>query len=197
MNRFSNIKTDEKEITTATFASRDITEVNLLRRSILSQIETYAIDIVIFHENISPRHDEIIALRLGQLVIDNEKYVPSENKDLRYRLDVQGPGVVTTRDLKDLPFKYVTPIITLKENQRLVCDCIVKKGQAKTHVKWRPISTFTFSESNDGYEIQFKGIGMLSGKSILQKGFEMMGVAAARPPKNLFFKPPLPENFSK
>jgi hypothetical protein len=60
----------------------DSSLVNLLRRSILSEITTNCIEYVIFNINTSSRPDEIIALRLGQLVINNDKY---KQKDMYRR----------------------------------------------------------------------------------------------------------------
>jgi DNA-directed RNA polymerase alpha subunit len=193
-HRFANIETTNN-ITSAVFLTRDIAEVNLLRRAILSEIETYAIDIVTFHHNTSSRHDEVIALRLGQLVIDHSRFrPPPEGGDFTTHIDFQGPGEFTTEHIPDLPFLYITPIATLKAGQRITCDVIVKRGQGKRHVKWRPISTFKFTEVEQGYKVTFKNIGMLSGTEILEKGLAKMRDAAQRPPITLFSHPLVPNN---
>ena len=191
MDLIDNINETEN-ITTALFRTKDVTKVNLLRRAILSEIETYAIDIVKFQINTSPRHDEVIALRLGQLVIDNSRYQPPENGDLTIHIDVEGPGEITTASIPNLPFKYVTPFVTLRKGQRIVCDCTVRKGQGKTHVKWRPVSTFSFNEVDDGYLIRIKGIGMLSGTEIIRMGIDKMEAAANRPPQTIFSRVLIP-----
>lgn len=207
MARIDNINTTGN-ITTALFRTKDIAEVNLLRRAILSEIETYAIDIVIFDINTSPRHDEVIALRLGQVVIDHSRLQLPEEGDLlrgalplpadetlfhlRVHIDVVGPLEFTTDHIPDLPFKYTTPIAILRTGQRIKCDCIIKKGQGATHVKWRPVSKITFTEVEEGYQISIKDIGMLSGQEIFEKGVEKIHAAAHRPPITIFSHPLVP-----
>lgn len=156
------ILSDQDDVVNFLFASADIAEVNMLRRAMLSEIETYAIDIVIFQTNTSPRHDEVIALRLGQLVIDHSLFeVPAEG-DFRTHIDFlsEGPNKFNefTTEHIDLPFKYVTPIATLRVGQRITCDVIVKRGQAKQHVKWRPVSTVAISDIGDKFTKQLQNI---------------------------------------
>jgi DNA-directed RNA polymerase alpha subunit len=150
------ILSDQGNVVDFLFESDDIAEVNMLRRAMMSEIETYAIDIVIFQTNTSPRHDEVIALRLGQLVIDHSRFVPPEEGDFRTSIDFlsQGPerfNEFTTEHIPDLPFKYLTPIATLRVGQRITCEVIVKRGQAKDHVKWRPVSAVAISDIGDKF----------------------------------------------
>lgn len=185
MYRVSDIHTVDN-ITTAIFLNKDIAAVNLFRRAVLSEIDTYCIDIVTFHVNTSPRHDETLALRLGQLIIDNNKFVPPEKGDFKFRIDFSGPGELTTDNIHDLPFRDKTPIVRLRENQRIICDCIVKKGNGNLHIKWRPISIFTFIEVENGFQIKFKSIGMLNPETIIAKGIDKITAAASRPPQTIF-----------
>lgn len=194
MDRITNIKTTGN-ITSALFLTTDVSEANLLKRAILSEIETYAIDIVTFQTNTSPRHDEIIALRLGQLVIDYSQFAPPEEGNFKTHIDFQGPGVFTTDNIPGLPFKYRTPIATLKAGQRIVCDVVVRKGQGKQHVKWRPVSKVILTEVDNGYKITIKEIGMLSGPEIFERGFDKMRNAANRTPITLFSHPLVPAKF--
>ncbi|MEO6068783.1 MAG: hypothetical protein ABIQ41_12485, partial [Gemmatimonadales bacterium] len=71
---------------------------------------------------------------------------------------------------------------------------IVKRGQAKTHVKWRPVGPIKMIEVEKGYRITFKEIGMLTGQEIFQKGFDKIEAAAHRQPINLFSHPLVPSN---
>lgn len=193
MERVTDIETNDN-IISALFRTGDVSEANLLKRSILSEIETYAIDIVTFQTNTSPRHDEIIALRLGQLVIDHSQFVAPEEGNFRTHIEVEGPGIFTTDDIPGLPFKYKTPIATLRSGQSIICDVIVRKGQGKQHVKWRPVSKVTLTEVDGGYKVTIKDIGMLSGPEIFEKGLAKMREAANRTPITLFSHPLVPAN---
>ncbi len=136
----SNFRTDGSR-TTAFFDTDDVTEVNLLRRSMMTEIPTYAIEYAIIDINTTDRQDEILALRLAQLVIDHDRFT-FEGDDHRYSIDFTGPGTLTSSHVRGLPFKYETPIAELRRNQRFKCDVIVRQGTGKLHVKWRPLSTF-------------------------------------------------------
>jgi hypothetical protein len=115
----------------------------------LTNIETYAVKYVTFYENTGPREEEILALRFGQLVIDNQRLrIP--NKELIVPFSFIGPGSFTTKDLPDLPFQRETPIVTLKANQEITGELRIRKGTSKEHVKWRPISTLTFKSLVEG-----------------------------------------------
>lgn len=188
MDRIRNINIIGEKVT-ALFETDDVSEVNLLDIAMKNYINTFAIGIVIFHTNNSSRHDEIIALRLGQLSIDNELFVSpkfSGTEDYKVRIDVEGPLEVTTEHIPGLPFKFVTPIITLRRGERIICDCVIKEGKGETHVKWRPISTFSWTQVDGGFQINFVGIGMLSGQELIRRGLSSMRHAAERRPQTLF-----------
>jgi RNA polymerase Rpb3/Rpb11 len=183
MNKVSDITTRDDGITTFRYYTDDISEVNMLRRSILTSIETYAIDIVMFNANKSARNDEVLAHRLGLLPIDHEYYDPDITE---FSLNVEGPLNVTSEHIIGFPIKRVTPIITLRDGDKIDCKCIVVKGQGKTHVKWRSVSTCTFNEDAGSYLIKFKNIDMLPSQFIIEQGLEKMLETAERPPANIF-----------
>ena len=177
-------------ITTALIPTTDVAFINMLRRAIMTEVETYAIGLVVFHINTSARPSEVLALRFGQLVIDQFDGVPLD--DLKVRLDVRGPAIVTTDDIIGLKFTYKTPILTLRADQQLLCDCIVKREIGRTHVKWRPISRFTLKPVENGHEIMIEGLGMMSGEDIIRKGLAKIDTATQRPPQTLFSRPLAP-----
>jgi DNA-directed RNA polymerase II subunit RPB3 len=194
MDLIGQIETTD-EITSVTLLTDEITFVNLLRRAIMSEIDTYAIDIVIFNVNTSARHDEVLALRLGLLVIDHNRFVaPGDDEEpFKTSIKVTGPKLFSTNDIPDLPFKYETPIIPLRENESIECEVIVKKGQGKVHAKWKPVSVVSIKELDQGkHKLTFKGIGMMSGEEIVRKGIEKIRAAAEREPATPFTRQVVP-----
>jgi hypothetical protein len=105
-----------------------------------------------------------------------------------------GPLEVTTDEIIGLPFKDRTTIVVLKEGQRLHCKLIVKRGTAKIHVKWRPVSAIEMLQTAQGYELSFKNIGMLTTTSIIEQGIDRLINAATEIPQNLFTRPLIPQN---
>ena len=181
------ISTETKDNVTSIVVDTDkVSIMNLLRRAILSEIETWAIDIVIFDVNTSPRYDEVIALRLGQLAIDHTKFNP-DGDEFRAHVNFKGPGEFTSDHIEGIPFAYKTPIAILRKDQSIVCEVIVKKGTSKTHVKWRPVSTVTIAKVENGYRLAFKSVGMMPGDQILKEAISKIETAAGREPHNLFF----------
>ncbi len=196
-NAFSSFTNFEEAngIASAIFVTNDFSRSNMLRRSILSEISTYAIDIVIFNVNTSAREDEILALRMGQCVINNILFEPKSDPMHRYIIDFTGPGTFSTNNIPGIPFTYETPIAELLSGQRIFCEVIVREGRARTHVKWSPVSTIDpIKEVPGGYLIRFKSVGMLATKDILIRGLERIPDAIARPAKNIFFQPLVPND---
>ena len=138
--------------------------MNLYRRAILEEIETYAIEYVCFDINTTLTHDDVLALKLGQLVIDNEKFekeeIIKEDWDLkRYYVDISGPRKFTSDDIIGLPITFKTPILELQSGERIKCFVIIRKNTSRTHVKWRPVGLVATNEISEGYFISRLNIG--------------------------------------
>ena len=112
MEQFRDIETNGL-VTQAVFLTNDFSRANMLRRSILSEIDTYAIEFVIFDVNTSVREDEILALRMGQCVINHDRFIPQSEPNYRYHVDFTGPGTLTTDHIVGIPFTNATPIVEL------------------------------------------------------------------------------------
>lgn len=131
--------------------------VNMLRRSILQEVPTMAIEDVEFVKNSSPLYDEVIALRLGLIPLktDLKSYVlPSEctckgegcNKcqlKLTLKAKAKGDTIVYASQLKSKDPKVVPvyenmPIVKLLKGQELELEATAVLGKGKEHMKWAP-----------------------------------------------------------
>jgi len=111
---------------------------NALRRSMITEVPSLAIDDINIYENTSVLFDEVIALRLGLIPLktDLNSYVlRSECKceegcprcQVSLMLSAEGPKTVYSGDLQS------------KKDQKLVLEAIARLGKGKDHVKWQPV----------------------------------------------------------
>ena len=135
----------------------DPTTTNAIRRTILSEVPTLAIEDVRIIENSSSLYDEVIAHRLGLIPIKTDlklfnfrekckckgKGCPSCTLGLT--LDVESKKeyqTVYSQDLKsqDPKFKPVEgiPIVRLGKNQKILLEAEAVLGTGKEHTKWQP-----------------------------------------------------------
>lgn len=137
---------------------------NALRRSMIGEVPTLAIDEVNIYENTSVLFDEVLALRIGLIPLksDLESYrYPNEctcesgcpQCQVSLTLSAEGPKTVYSGDLqssdpKVIPADQSIPIVELKEYpakegtrlppQKIVLEAIARLGQGKDHAKWQP-----------------------------------------------------------
>ena len=134
--------------------------INTLRRYMLSETPTMAIELVEFKKNDSILYDEVLAHRLGlvPLTTDLESYrLPTseevETKEYlaqsscKLTLQAKGPGIVYAKDLKskDPKVKPVfpdMPIAKLLENQEIEFEATAVLGVGKVHSKWNPAHVY-------------------------------------------------------
>ncbi len=129
--------------------------INTIRRLIIAEVPTMAIEDVEFRQNDSVLYDEMLALRLGliSLKTDLKSYsLPKECScegagcakcQLKLTLKVEGPKMVYASDFKSADPKVIpvypeTPIIKLLENQKLELEATAILGKGKEHMKWAP-----------------------------------------------------------
>lgn len=128
---------------------------NLLRKTIIDEVPTMAIEDVEIRKNSSVFYDEIVAHRLGLVVFktDLTAYeLPEECKcngegcsrcRLEVSLKAKGPGYAYASDIKSKDPKVVpvfpkTPIVKLIKGQTLELEATAVLGNGKTHMKWSP-----------------------------------------------------------
>lgn len=143
-------KTNEKLV--LELSDTNETEVNTLRRLIVSEVPTMAIQEVEFIKNDSALFDEILANRLGlvPLVTDLSVYSEVDPKkkgkvlnQVEFKLKVKGPCTVYSKDLhctddKIKPVFDNIPIVKLLDNQELELHATAVLGRGKKHMKFAP-----------------------------------------------------------
>ena len=142
----------------------DVAFANALRRIMISEVPTLAIDEVVILENTSPLFDEILAHRLGMipLITDLDTYVLPSKCDCKgagcpqcqvtLTLEKEAtdePVMVYSRDLKSQDPKIKAaidkiPILKLAKGQRLLLEAYAKLGISQDHAKWQAATTATF-----------------------------------------------------
>lgn len=143
----------------------DAALMNALRRAMVAEVPSMAIDEVVVIENSSMLHDEILAHRLGliPLVTDLDSYnLPEECScksemgcnlcRVSLTLDVEATESVKTVYSGDLvsenpnirPVSERIPIVKLAPDQRLKIEAYARLGKGEKHAKWQPASVCTY-----------------------------------------------------
>ncbi|HJH32009.1 MAG TPA: DNA-directed RNA polymerase subunit D [Methanosarcinaceae archaeon] len=126
---------------------------NGIRRAMLADVPTLAIDDVNIYDNTSVLYDEQLALRFGlvPLTSDIVDFIPLDECScedtcpacqVSLTLSVEGPKMVYSGDLvssdpKVQPADRNVPIVELKEGHKVVIEAIAHMGFGKNHAKWQ------------------------------------------------------------
>jgi DNA-directed RNA polymerase subunit D len=132
----------EREDDAAKFLLRGATPAfaNGIRRAMIADVPTLAIDEVRFIENSSVMFDEQIALRLGLVPLSTPPDEFDEDDVVTLSLDVSGPataysGDIVSSDEMVRPASENVPIIELKDGQRLELEADAILSTGKDHAK--------------------------------------------------------------
>lgn len=139
--------------------------MNSLRRIMLSEVPSMAVDEVVVIENSSMVHDEILAHRLGLIPLrtDLDSYNLPEECSCKSELgcnlcrasltlDVEAKDTIRTVYSGDLvaenpnirPVSEKIPIAKLAPNQRLKLEAYARLGKGEKHAKWQPVSVCAY-----------------------------------------------------
>jgi len=145
----------------------DTAFMNSLRRIMLVEVPSMAIDEVVVIENSSMLHDEILAHRMGLIPLktDLDSYnLPAEcpcKSELgcnlcrvSLTLDVQAKDVAKTVYSGDLtpenpnivPASDKVPIVKLAPDQRIRLEAYARLGKGEKHAKWQPVSVCAYKQ---------------------------------------------------
>jgi DNA-directed RNA polymerase subunit D len=138
---------------------------NALRRIMIAEVPSMAIDDVIVIENSSPMNDEILAHRLGLIPLktDLDSYFLPEDCTCQSELGCNQCSVTLTLEVdakesirtvysKELvssnpditPVNDKIPILKLACNQSVRVECYARLGKGKVHTKWQPVSACAY-----------------------------------------------------
>lgn len=143
----------------------EVSIVNALRRIMLAEVPTMAIDDVIVIENSSPMRDEMVAQRLGLIPLksDLDSYVLPEDCDCQSEMGCNKCSVTLTLDAEAvdatrtvyskelesfdpdvLPVSKDIPILKLARGHRVRMELYARLGKGGDHAKWQSVSACAY-----------------------------------------------------
>jgi DNA-directed RNA polymerase subunit D len=128
---------------------------NSIRRAMIGEVLTLAIDDVKIYDNTSALFDEMLAHRIGLIPIlsDEGCTVPREACtcggegcpacSVVFTMSVEGPGMVYSKDLisqdpRIAPADPDIPIVKLVKDQKVVLEARAVVSCGREHAKWQP-----------------------------------------------------------
>jgi DNA-directed RNA polymerase II subunit RPB3 len=186
----------------------DTSLANSIRRVIIAEVPTMAIDLVEIAQNTSVLHDEFIAHRLGLIPlvstdVHSYKYTREctcsgrcRSCSVEFRLDVkcteESGKTVTSDDLQVVGDVEVRPIfkgdpqnsiviVKLRKNQEIKLHAIAKKGVGKEHAKWSPACGvwFKYEPIIDLKTDRFDNLGLM-GEAAAEKQREFVDICPTK-----------------
>ncbi len=129
--------------------------LNTVRRLVMEEVPTLAVEDVEIRDNSSALYDEMIALRLGLLPIktDLSSYSLPKSEDevkeraasctLQMTLKAAKKGnvlaeAIQSKDPKCVPIYGEMPVVKLGAKQKIDMTLWAVMGQGKNHIKWSP-----------------------------------------------------------
>lgn len=144
----------------------DLALANALRRIVISEIPTMAIESVTFYENSSILNDEILSLRLGLMPLktDLKTYVPKSECTCKgagcakctvtLMMDMKGPGTLYSGEIKSTdpevyPVYDKIPLAKITPEQSVKFEAKAELGTGKRHMKWQG-GIASYDQKEDG-----------------------------------------------
>jgi DNA-directed RNA polymerase subunit D len=162
-----HIDKEEDNYLELTIYGIDHTLANSLRRIMISEIETWAIDEIQFIKNSTILPNEYIAHRLGQIPIiseensSSEKYLELNIKSNNDKIRTWYSESLIPNDLSTkLPIKGI-PLVKTIHSQELHLKAYLKRGTGGIHAKWSPVSTCYFKKVEGGIQFIIESIGTI------------------------------------
>jgi len=128
---------------------------NSLRRAMIGEVPSLAIEDVKIYDNTSALFDEMLAHRIGLIPLRTDEgcLIPRDvcscggvgcpSCSVLFTMSVEGPGVVTSKDLISQdqrigPASPDIPIVKLVKDQKVVLEARAVVSRGREHAKWQP-----------------------------------------------------------
>lgn len=184
-----DVKKDGVE-TLFVFKDTHNTIVNSIRRTIIDDVPTFAIEEVEIVQNDSPLYDEVIAHRLGLIPLktDLKSYnFKSECKcggvgcalcevSMTFKGDEEGyvySGNIKSNDPKIVPVDDKIPVTKLLPNRNVEMNLKAVLGTGREHAKWAPGHAY-MRENGKNVELVLESFGQLDAKETYNKAIDIL-----------------------
>lgn len=148
-------KNKDKTRVSFSWKGAPIKYVNTIRRIMIDEVPTLAVEEIELKKNSSVLYDEMVAHRIGLTVLKTDLKTYNLTRDCNCKgegcakcqvkgtLKAKGPSIVYASELKikDIDVKAIypeTPIAKLLKNQELELEATITLGEGRQHVKWSP-----------------------------------------------------------
>jgi DNA-directed RNA polymerase II subunit RPB3 len=168
----------DRERITFVLSNTDASVANALRRVMIAEVPSLAIDLVEITVNTSVLHDEFLAHRLGLIPLQSHNIdqfsftrdcqcegecaacavkfqlrVKNESSEVldvtTHHLVAIGPNPFEVAPVHDVVSGDHIVICKLGKNQEINLTCVARKGIGKEHAKWSPVAVATFAYDPD------------------------------------------------
>ena len=164
--------------------------VNAIRRVIIDDVMTFAIEDVEIVKNESPLYDETFSHRLGLVPLKTnlkDYNVKSECKcggvgcalcEVTLTLKQKGEGYVYSGELKSddpqiVPVDTKIPVTKLFADKEVEVRCKAILGSGRDHAKWAPAHAY-LKEAGKGIDLILELHGQLSGKETFNASIDVL-----------------------
>ena len=156
----------------------DVVMANALRRTMISDVPTLAIDTVKIEENTTVLADEFIAHRLGLIPLVSDASLDN----VEFSLDLtaneaveewDSDALVSESESVQVAIKEI-PIVKVVKGQKLRLTAIATRGTGEIHAKWSPVSVCFCQNAPTGLLFTVESVGQLPPAEIVRQATDIL-----------------------